>query len=92
MPRPHETLDKLLATLPRPVALVGFGVEEGATLRFLQSHGIDEITVFDRNPQAAPPGVRFVSGSDWRDPAIQARYAGWFSSYLVRRIAALTAH
>jgi len=30
-----------------------------------------------------------VSGSDWRDPAIQSRYGGWFSSYLVRRIAAL---
>jgi hypothetical protein len=30
-----------------------------------------------------------VSGSDWRDPVIQARYTGWFSPYLVRRIAAL---
>lgn len=32
-----------------------------------------------------------VSGSDWRDPALQERYAGWFSPYLVRRIAALPA-
>jgi len=30
-----------------------------------------------------------VSGSDWRDPVLQAKYAGWFSPYLVRRIAAL---
>jgi hypothetical protein len=30
-----------------------------------------------------------VSGSDWRDPALQAKYAAWFSPYLVRRIAAL---
>jgi hypothetical protein len=30
-----------------------------------------------------------VSGSDWRDSALQAKYAGWFSPYLVRRIAAL---
>lgn len=30
-----------------------------------------------------------VTGSDWRDPELQKKYAGWFSSYLVRRIAAL---
>ena len=30
-----------------------------------------------------------VTGSDWRDPALQEKYAGWFSPYLVRRIAAL---
>jgi hypothetical protein len=30
-----------------------------------------------------------VTGSDWRDPALQAKYAGWFSPYLVRRIAGL---
>jgi len=30
-----------------------------------------------------------VTGSDWRDPDLQERYAGWFSPYLVRRIAAL---
>ena len=32
-----------------------------------------------------------VTGSDWRDPVLQEKYAGWFSSYLVRRIAALPA-
>ena len=30
-----------------------------------------------------------VTGSDWRDPVLQAKYQGYFSQYLVRRIAAL---
>lgn len=30
-----------------------------------------------------------VTGDDWRDPVLQARYAGHFSPYLDRRIAAL---
>ena len=30
-----------------------------------------------------------VTGSDWRDPVLQARYHGYFSQYLVRRIAEL---
>lgn len=30
-----------------------------------------------------------VTGADWRDPGLQARYAGWFSAYLVKRIAGL---
>jgi SET domain-containing protein len=32
-----------------------------------------------------------VTGSDWRDPGLQEKYAGWFSPYLARRIAALPA-
>ena len=32
-----------------------------------------------------------VTGSDWRDPDVQEKYAGWFSPYLARRIAALPA-
>ena len=36
------------------------------------------------------PACRGIAtGSDWRDPALQAKYAGWFSPYLVRRIAGL---
>ncbi|MFY9330317.1 MAG: SET domain-containing protein-lysine N-methyltransferase [Candidatus Nanopelagicales bacterium] len=31
-----------------------------------------------------------VTGADWRNVDIQQRYVGWFSPYLVRRIAALT--
>lgn len=30
-----------------------------------------------------------VTGNDWRDPALWERYAGHFSPYLQRRIAAL---
>lgn len=40
----------------------------------------------------SPTCREVVTGSDWRDPAIQAKYAGWFSAYLVRRIAALPTH
>ena len=29
-----------------------------------------------------------VTGADWRNPALRAKYAGWFSPYLARRIAA----
>jgi SET domain-containing protein len=32
-----------------------------------------------------------VTGSDWRSPELQAKYDGWFSPYLSRRIAALPA-
>jgi SET domain-containing protein len=28
-----------------------------------------------------------VGGDDWRDPVLQQRYAGWFSTYLADRIA-----
>lgn len=38
----------------------------------------------------AAPGCRgVVTGADWRNLELQERYAGWFSPYLVRRIAAL---
>jgi hypothetical protein len=30
-----------------------------------------------------------VTGADWRDPVLWERYAGYFSPYLERRIAAL---
>lgn len=32
-----------------------------------------------------------VTGSDWRSPDLQEKYAGWFSPYLARRISALPA-
>ena len=38
----------------------------------------------------AQSGCReLVTGSDWRDPALQAKYAGYFSPYLVKRLAAI---
>ena len=33
-----------------------------------------------------------ITGSDWRKPELQVKYAGSFSSYLMRRIAALPTH
>lgn len=45
----------------------------------------DEFTCLCEEPECR--GV--VTGSDWRLPHLQDRYAGWFSPYLVRRIAAL---
>ena len=30
-----------------------------------------------------------VTGADWRDPVLQAKYSGCFSPYLIKRIAAL---
>ena len=36
------------------------------------------------------PGCRgTITGADWRDPVVQAKYMGYFSPYLMRRIAAL---
>ena len=29
-----------------------------------------------------------VTGSDWRDPIVQAKYMGYFSPYLMKRISA----
>ena len=33
-----------------------------------------------------------VTGADWRKTDLQEKYAGWFSSYVARRIAALPTH
>ena len=38
----------------------------------------------------AMPGCRgIVTGADWRDPVLQAKYMGFHSPYLLKRIAAL---
>jgi hypothetical protein len=36
-----------------------------------------------------PACRQVVTGADWRDPALQAKYRDWFSPYLRKRIAAL---
>ena len=36
-----------------------------------------------------PTCRQVVTGADWRDPVLQAKYDGWFSPYLMKRIAAL---
>lgn len=39
----------------------------------------------------APTCRGYITGNDWRQPELQNRYEGYFSSYLQRRIARLTA-
>ena len=38
-----------------------------------------------------PTCREIVTGADWRDEVLQAKYSGWFSPYLNKRIAALPA-
>ena len=38
----------------------------------------------------APSCRGVITGSDWRDPALQAKYAGFFSPYLASRISGLS--
>jgi hypothetical protein len=38
-----------------------------------------------------PTCRQVVTGSDWRDPVLQAKYRGYFSPYLEKRMAALQA-
>ena len=39
-----------------------------------------------------PSCRRLVTGADWKRPELQARYAGYFSSYLAKRITADAQH
>lgn len=50
MPFPMKNMDKELKKLTGPIALLGFGVEGRETFRFLASHGIQDLVVFDREP------------------------------------------
>lgn len=47
-PRAAPPLERILAELPRPVGLLGFGEEGRATLAFLKGHGVTDAAVFDR--------------------------------------------
>ncbi len=38
---------------------------------------------------ATPSCRKVITGDDWRDPALRARYAGWFSWYVASRQAEL---
>jgi hypothetical protein len=40
----------------------------------------------------APNCRKILTGIDWQRPDLQKRYAGYFSAYLVRKIAALNVH
>lgn len=66
-------------------------IEVGEELTFdyatCDSSDYDEFTCLCAEPSCR--GV--VTGLDWTKPELQATYAGWFSPYLARRIAALPA-
>ena len=70
------------------VALRDIAVGEELTFDYAMGDAsdYDEFTC-----RCGTPSCRgIVTGSDWRDPALQARYAGWFSPYLAARIAGLS--
>lgn len=69
---PESDKPDLPWALPRPIALVGYGVEGRETLRYLLAHGVSDVTVFDRSlDPATPPSpsdgmdATFVSAGDW---------------------------
>jgi hypothetical protein len=63
------------------------GVGEEITFDYAMSDSAD-YDEFDCSC-GTPLCRRRVTGDDWMRPDLQHRYAGWFSSYLARRIAAL---
>jgi hypothetical protein len=71
------------------VALRDIAPDEELTFDYATCDGsdYDEFTCLCRTP--ACRGT--VTGADWRLPDLHARYAGWFSPYLARRIARLRA-
>lgn len=64
-------------------------IERGEELTF--DYAMCDSTDYDEFPCAcsAPNCRGLITGDDWRRPELQERYAGWFSPYLARRIAAL---
>ncbi|MEM9781828.1 MAG: SET domain-containing protein-lysine N-methyltransferase [Pseudomonadota bacterium] len=64
------------------------GIDPGEELSFDYATGDDDDWEMTCRCGAATCRGR-ITGQDWRLPEIQARYAGWFSDYLARRIAAL---
>jgi hypothetical protein len=66
-------------------------IEVGEELTFdyatCDSSDYDEFTCLC----GAPTCRGVVTGQDWLRPELQERYAGWFSPYIARRIAALPA-
>jgi len=69
------------------VALRDIAPEEELTFDYATCDGsdYDEFTCLCATPSC---GVT-VTGTDWRLPELHVKYAGWFSPYLARRIAAL---
>ena len=70
------------------VALRNIAVGEELTFDYAMGDASDYDEFTCRCGSASCRGV--VTGSDWRDPALQARYTGFFSPYLAKRIAGLS--
>lgn len=70
------------------VAMRDLAVGEEITFDYAMCDGTD----YDEFPcECGSPRCRgTVTGNDWRLPALQARYRGWFSPYLERRIVRLS--
>ncbi|MEO0823023.1 MAG: SET domain-containing protein-lysine N-methyltransferase [Pseudomonadota bacterium] len=63
-------------------------IEAGEELTFDYATGDDDD--WTMACRCGAPGCRgIVTGQDWRIPALQARYDGWFAPYLARKIRAL---
>ena len=62
-------------------------IAPGEELTFDYATGDDDDWTLDCNCGARACRKR-VTGRDWRLPAVQEKYRGWFSAYLARRIAA----
>lgn len=70
------------------VAMRDLAVGEEITFDYAMCDGTD----YDEFPcECGSPRCRgTVTGNDWRLPALRARYRGWFSPYLERRIVRLS--
>lgn len=74
------------------------GIEGQIGLRAMRDIAVGEEICYDYAMSDGSPYDEFVcgcgtlncrqriTGEDWRQPELQARYAGWFSPYLQRRI------
>ena len=64
-------------------------IEPGEELTF--DYAMCDASDYDEfNCLCGMPGCRgIVTGADWRDPVLQAKYMGFHSPYLLKRIAAL---
>jgi uncharacterized protein len=69
------------------VAMRDIAVGEEICFDYAMTDGspIDEFACGCNSPSCR----KTVTGNDWRDPALQKRYRGFFSAYLARRIASL---
>lgn len=83
----NHSCDPSCGLLGETVLVARRDLEPGAELTF--DYGTCDASPYDEFDCAcgAPRCRGRVTGDDWRDPAFQARHAGWFSPYIAARIA-----